>query len=140
MKFKNIKNQAAGRPTNAEGDGENTNDPTNTALIVNAGSAKTKGVELDGFVRYEGFQFNYGLALFDGDIDLQPQPGLEGLLTTTHKFDRAPAASFTLGDRKSVVQGKSVSVRVDLGGRRIIKKKHESKISSIFRDHTISHR
>src|SRR3546814_9696396 len=30
-------------------------------------------------------------------IDLQPQPGLEGLLTTTHKFDRAPEASFTLG-------------------------------------------
>src|SRR3546814_18387164 len=28
-----------------------------------------------------------------------------------------------LGDRKSVVLGKSVSVRVDLGGRRIIKKK-----------------
>src|SRR3546814_12705932 len=28
-----------------------------------------------------------------------------------------------LSDRKSVVSGKSVSVRVDLGGRRIIKKK-----------------
>src|SRR3546814_17203031 len=28
-------------------------------------------------------------------------------------------------DRKSVVEGKSVSVRVDLGGRRIIKKKKE---------------
>src|SRR3546814_16825851 len=28
-----------------------------------------------------------------------------------------------VGDRKSVVSGKSVSVRVDLGGRRIIKKK-----------------
>src|SRR3546814_14256553 len=28
-----------------------------------------------------------------------------------------------VGDRKSVVLGKSVSVRVDLGGRRIIKKK-----------------
>src|SRR3546814_11542198 len=27
------------------------------------------------------------------------------------------------GDRKSVVEGKSVSVRVDLGGRRIIKQK-----------------
>src|SRR3546814_20524406 len=27
------------------------------------------------------------------------------------------------GDRKSVVEGKSVSVRVDIGGRRIIKKK-----------------
>src|SRR3546814_20187787 len=29
-------------------------------------------------------------------------------------------------DRKSVVSGKSVSVRVDLGGRRIIKKKKQS--------------
>src|SRR3546814_17087029 len=28
-------------------------------------------------------------------------------------------------DRKSVVEGKSVSVRVDLGGRRIIKKKNK---------------
>src|SRR3546814_15585392 len=28
-----------------------------------------------------------------------------------------------IGDRKSVVEGKSVSVRVDLGGRRILKKK-----------------
>src|SRR3546814_16714708 len=32
-------------------------------------------------------------------------------------------------DRKSVVQGKSVSVRVDLGGRRIIKKKKEVRNS-----------
>src|SRR3546814_13444817 len=31
------------------------------------------------------------------------------------------------GDRKSVVEGKSVSVRVDLGGRRIIKKKKEQE-------------
>src|SRR3546814_12917163 len=30
-------------------------------------------------------------------------------------------------DRKSVVSGKSVSVRVDLGGRRIIKKKKRTK-------------
>src|SRR3546814_19758896 len=33
----------------------------------------------------------------------------------------------TSGDRKSVVSGKSVSVRVDLGGRRIIKKKKNLK-------------
>src|SRR3546814_11559289 len=30
-------------------------------------------------------------------------------------------------DRKSVVSGKSVSVRVDSGGRRIIRKKHETE-------------
>src|SRR3546814_15093691 len=35
------------------------------------------------------------------------------------------AALLAALDRKSVVEGKSVSVRVDLGGRRIIKKKTE---------------
>src|SRR3546814_20770182 len=34
---------------------------------------------------------------------------------------------FLLADRKSVVSGKSVSVRVDLGGSRIIKKKNIDK-------------
>src|SRR3546814_12209609 len=33
------------------------------------------------------------------------------------------------GDRTSVVSGKSVSVRVDLGGRRIIKKKNKKQKS-----------
>src|SRR3546814_17225455 len=39
--------------------------------------------------------------------------------------ENGDAASVT-GDRKSVVEGKSVSVRVDLGGRRIIKKKKKT--------------
>src|SRR3546814_17359093 len=34
------------------------------------------------------------------------------------------------GDRKSVVSGKSVSVRVDLGGRRILKKKKTTIIDN----------
>src|SRR3546814_14278306 len=37
-----------------------------------------------------------------------------------------PGAGFRDLDRKSVVKGKSVSVRVDLGGRRIIKKKKQN--------------
>src|SRR3546814_16144253 len=37
------------------------------------------------------------------------------------------AKSVTVEDRKSVVSGKSVSVRVDLGGSRIIKKKKKKK-------------
>src|SRR3546814_12820592 len=38
----------------------------------------------------------------------------------------AQAGQAEVGDRKSVVEGKSVSVRVDLGGRRIIKKKNNN--------------
>src|SRR3546814_14045526 len=38
---------------------------------------------------------------------------------------KAPLVTFDIpADRKSVVSGKSVSVRVDLGGRRIINKKN----------------
>src|SRR3546814_12541085 len=37
--------------------------------------------------------------------------------------DTVRSPTLANGDRKSVVEGTSVSVRVDLGGRRIIKKK-----------------
>src|SRR3546814_16086500 len=40
---------------------------------------------------------------------------------------RADAAQHLARDRKSVVLGKSVSVRVDLGGRSTIKKKNSKK-------------
>src|SRR3546814_13281734 len=44
------------------------------------------------------------------------------------------------GDRKSVVKGKSVSVRVDLGGRRIIKKKNDSETHDITQlDHNTAY-
>src|SRR3546814_13584773 len=42
-----------------------------------------------------------------------------------------------LQDRKSVVQGKSVSVRVDLGGRRISKKKNSSILEYDYHSYLI---
>src|SRR3546814_15849358 len=51
-----------------------------------------------------------------------------------HRQDRRPqlqgrsAQAVDHRDRKSVVKGKSVSVRVDLGGRRIIKKKKKIEL------------
>src|SRR3546814_13254090 len=59
-----------------------------------------------------------------------------------HSDDFIPHAEFRGGygrreDRKSVVQGKSVSVRVDLGGRRIIKKTNNVKYS--MHHHYIQH-
>src|SRR3546814_15042850 len=71
-----------------------------------------------------------------------PGPGPEKRATS-------PAATGTVGglagdedggageepDRKSVVEGKSVSVRVDLGGRRIIKKKKKERDRKCKNDH-----
>src|SRR3546814_21004339 len=51
-----------------------------------------------------------------------PYAGVVGYLDFSGNIDT---------DRKSVVSGKSVSVRVDLGGRRIIKKKKDRKSMSI---------
>src|SRR3546814_13996515 len=50
--------------------------------------------------------------------------------TTIHSPGPAGVARPIL-DRKSVVSGKSVSVRVDLGGRRIIKKKKKQHIVTL---------
>src|SRR3546814_16149194 len=52
-------------------------------------------------------------------------PGISAWLRDYPFDDAAFAAHPDLPDRKSVVSGKSVSVRVDLGGRRFIKTKNE---------------
>src|SRR3546814_12570883 len=48
-------------------------------------------------------------------------------VSTTHTITGAIIGGGASRDRKSVVEGKSVSVRVDLGGRRIIKKKTKKR-------------
>src|SRR3546814_19889172 len=55
-------------------------------------------------------------------------------LKTSGPANPLPAAvqSAPAADRKSVVSGKRVSVRVDLGGRRILKKKKKENIESIL--------
>src|SRR3546814_13799426 len=76
-----------------------------------------------------------GLRLVDaGDLGAQPDLGAghwrgdgygPARPARSHELLLRPRAAAAVAgqDRKSVVEGKSVSVRVDLGGRRIIKKK-----------------
>src|SRR3546814_16464276 len=61
-----------------------------------------------------------GIGLFP--VDAHGNPERHG---GVHRY-RAPSVK---GDRKSVVEGKSVQVRVDLGGRRNIKKKHQKQLT-----------
>src|SRR3546814_11545812 len=62
-------------------------------------------------------------------VDQVLGPELVGELAEVELGHHDPRiAAEHLADRKSVVQGKSVSVRVDLGGRRIITKKKKQKI------------
>src|SRR3546814_20421231 len=73
--------------------------------------------------------------------ELAAQAGVQHILLAQHRNDQAETVLLRLLrgagptglaaiDRKSVVEGKSVSVRVDLGGRRILKKKTEHKRAS----------
>src|SRR3546814_15842316 len=63
------------------------------------------------------------LDLLGGRDGLRAIP--EIALTPAGREGRVVVIDGLLLDRKSVVSGKSVSVRVDLGGRRIIKKKKD---------------
>src|SRR3546814_14315818 len=56
----------------------------------------------------------------------RPGGTLDDILQSWDHHARTPSGAYPR-DRKSVVSGKSVSVRVDLGGRRIIKTKKQHK-------------
>src|SRR3546814_12859199 len=53
------------------------------------------------------------------------QAGEKHLASLRAEYEKNGVHAVCHADRKSVVKGKSVSVRVDLGGRRIIKKKNK---------------
>src|SRR3546814_13156368 len=61
-----------------------------------------------------------------GDVDIRQEAHLD-LQHAVALTGLAPPAL----DRKSVVEGKSVSVRVDLGGRRIIQKKEKQDMYAL---------
>src|SRR3546814_12336900 len=63
-----------------------------------------------------------GLAVDNGRLVVEPKARPR---YTMAELLASSDYSQTQPDRKSVVEGKSVSVRVDLGGRRIIKKKQQ---------------
>src|SRR3546814_18450506 len=80
-------------------------------------------------------------------VKVTPRPAFQLFGRGGRILDRQVAAqdhalrdrlAFGVGERKSVVQGKSVSVRVDLGGSRIIIKKASSITHSNLNNSTIS--
>src|SRR3546814_14077369 len=87
------------------------------------GIAVIFGVEISVFDRHiEPFDG------FDNQIEIEP---------LDRAYRRVPGDGGCWRDRKSVVSGKSVSVRVDLGGRRIIQKK---TMKSKYDKHTSKHK
>src|SRR3546814_18250263 len=74
----------------------------------------------------EGFE---GTAQGEAAFGLRRQATRQARQADEDRCERAEgtARHVEQQDRKSVVEGKSVSVRVDLGGRRIIKKKTQTR-------------
>src|SRR3546814_20838016 len=59
------------------------------------------------------------------------RPRLRAVAHAQVAFAHVGAERHEQEDRKSVAEGKSVSVRVDIGGRRIIKKKKKNNICHV---------
>src|SRR3546814_13411362 len=94
-----------------------SSDVCSSDLSRAAGAGGRRGPDL-------ALEFPVGAGIDEGRFrhcfreQLRPQAGGTGA---------ARADPADRGDRKSVVEGKSVSVRVDLGGRRIINKKKNNR-------------
>src|SRR3546814_12526661 len=125
---------------------------------TNAARAQVDGVELewrraiDGHFSLDGFIAN-NRARFSSYSSRNP--GITGSQTLDLRGNLLPNApkwtgkmgaqyqteAFDGSDRKSVVEGKRVSVRVDLGGRRIIKKNRANdttRTDNHMRQHAIN--
>src|SRR3546814_18200956 len=66
------------------------------------------------------------------DVALGSTPSVEHVVVVTRVDEAVEMVDGR--DRKSVVSGKSVSVRVDLGGRRIIKKNKINKTQNEYKN------
>src|SRR3546814_10936748 len=88
-------------------------------MRISDGSSDVCSSDLGGIVARNGFDENAGR-------DLPRQDPLI-LAPAAHALLAAIAEHGIPVDRKSVVEGKSVSVRVDIGGRSIIKKKRQRR-------------
>src|SRR3546814_18393034 len=89
-----------------------SSDVCSSDLTVREAAKRTLGQ------RHYDTQLIGGMVLHDGKIaEMKTGEGKTLVATLACYLHALP------GDRKSVVKGKSVSVRVDLGGRRIIQKK-----------------
>src|SRR3546814_16850390 len=70
-----------------------------------------------------GLALERGVKIVSNAGGLNPAGLADRLREVARGLGLDAAGQHVEGDRKSVVSGKSVSVRVDLGGRRILKKK-----------------
>src|SRR3546814_19692717 len=100
--------------------------------LPHSGKTATKVIWTSG--RLAGCQFEMPISpatlsaaqlrsvVVEGEPDAQNRPAASAESFGARLQRLRTAKGLTQGDRKSVVEAKSVSVRVDLGGRRIIKK------------------
>src|SRR3546814_18071485 len=90
-----------------------SSDVCSSDLDVDVHELAVLGVDLDGA------RVAVGPAVADAEHEVGPEKGGVAVAVAGLQADHAGHQR----DRKRVVSGKSVSVRVDLGGRRFIKKK-----------------
>jgi iron complex outermembrane recepter protein len=115
-KFDDLQRPASGIPPNFDGDGDPLDDPANTSLDLNVGTAEINGVDIDGFVSpFAALRVNYGVSWFDGVKSAVPA-SLAGLGAPGKQFDNAPKWSYQVGlqyDFPFQLAGGDLSANVD---------------------------
>src|SRR3546814_15587073 len=98
----------------------------NVPIVFGPGRHEPSGSIFLYFLDPDGMtaEYSFGMEEFD-EVGAREPRELEAKPEVLDTWGSVPDPRFGKGgDRKSVVSGKGVSVRVDLGGRRSIKKKN----------------
>lgn len=100
-KFKDLQRQATGLAPDFDGDGNAANDPDNTSLVINSGSARVQGVEIDGLIRpVPNLTLNYGLSYLDAKFtSLEVPPLFAGQSGSSAIYSNTPKWSYSLSGR-----------------------------------------
>lgn len=96
--FSNLQNQVATIPANFDGDNNNANDPAGTALVVNAGKARIRGVEFEGGMGVGGLNLSFGAAYLEAKYTEYSLPAtFSSLPSSAPKIYNTPKWSYNVG-------------------------------------------
>lgn len=98
--FKDLQRYIGGIPANTDGDNNPATDPTNTALVINAGESRVQGVEIDGLIApARNLSFTGSVSYLDAKYTSLELPPIFAGLAGDSEYERSPEWSYTLAAR-----------------------------------------
>ena len=100
-KFTQLQRQISAVPADFDGDGDFSNDPTGSSVVVNGGKSRVQGIEVSGYISpVPSLTFDFGLSYIDAKFtDLSAPAIFTGLAGGGDEFNSTPKWSYSVQGR-----------------------------------------